>query len=77
MIGSFILVMLSVIFSFSSVQTKLAQMVTGRINGAYGTSIHISRLDLSSIRNVELKSVLIKDHHGDTLIGVKTIETSS
>ena len=76
MIGSFILVMLSVIFSFSSVQTKLAQMVTGRINGAYGTSIHISRLDLSSIRNVELKSVLIKDHHGDTLIGVKTIETS-
>jgi hypothetical protein len=51
-------------------------MVTNRVNGKYGTSIHISKLDLSSIRNVELKSVLIKDHFGDTLIAVKNLETS-
>ena len=68
--------MLSIVFSFSSVQTKLAQIVTKQINGKYGTSIHISKLDLSSIRNLELKSVLIKDHHGDTLIAAKSIETS-
>jgi hypothetical protein len=68
--------MLSVILSFSSVQTGLAQLVTKRINGKYGTSIQITKLDLSSIRNVELKSVLIKDHHNDTLIAVGKIETS-
>ena len=68
--------MLSVILSFSSVQTRLAKMVTNRVNSAYGTSIAIEKLDLSSIRNVALKNVLIRDHHGDTLISAETLETS-
>ncbi len=76
MIGSFILVMLSVILSLSSVQTWLAVLVTKRVNASYGTSIHIEKLDLSSIRNVSLKNVLIKDHHADTLIAVNELSTS-
>ncbi|MEL4454329.1 translocation/assembly module TamB domain-containing protein [Lutimonas vermicola] len=76
MIGSFILVMLSVILSLSSVQTWLAVFVTNRVNASYGTSIHIEKLDLSTIRNVSLKNVLIKDHHADTLIAVNELSTS-
>lgn len=70
------LVMLSVILSFSSVQTSLAKMVTNRLNSVYETSIAIEKLDLSSIRNVVLRNVLIRDHHGDTLISAETLETS-
>lgn len=70
------MVMLSVILSFSTVQTGLAKVVTGRVNKAYGTSIAIKKLDLSSIRNVALKEVLIRDHHGDTLISAESLETS-
>ena len=76
MLGSFLLVMLSVILSFSSVQTGLARWVTNKVNTNYGTSIEIQKLDLSSIRNVALKNVLIRDHHNDTLISVESLETS-
>ena len=68
--------MLSVLLSFSSVQTSLAKWVTSKINKRYDTEIHIDRLDLSSIRTLKLKSVLIKDHKMDTLISAGSIETS-
>ncbi len=68
--------MLSVLLSFSAVQTGLARIVTNRINSTYGTEIHIDRVDLSSIRKVKLRSVLIRDHMNDTLIAVGGIETS-
>lgn len=68
--------MLSIILSFTSVQTGLAKWATNRVNASYGTSIEIEKLDLSSIRNVSLKNVLIMDHHGDTLIAVDILETS-
>ena len=50
--------------------------MTNRINNSYGTSIKIRKLDLSSIRNVEMKSILINDHHGDTLFAVGNLSTS-
>ncbi len=68
--------MLSVILSFSKVQTGLAKWVTNRVNANYGTAIEIQKLDLSSIRNITLKNVLIRDHHSDTLISVESLETS-
>ena len=68
--------MLSVLLSFSAVQTALAGLVTDRINRQYGTEIHIEKIDLSSIRNIELRSVLILDHHQDTLFSVGSLETS-
>ena len=76
LISSFILVLLSITLSFSFVQTALATAVTNRVNGTYGTSIEIDKLDLSSIRNVELRSVIIRDHHQDTLIYADNIVTS-
>ena len=68
--------MLSVLLSFSAVQTALARLVTNRINDRYGTEIHIERVDLSSIRMIKLRSVLILDHRMDTLISAGRIETS-
>lgn len=76
LLGSLMLVLLSIILSLSSVQTGLARFATTRVNKAYGTDITIKKLDLSSIRNVSLKNVLIKDHMLDTLIAVETLETS-
>ena len=54
----------------------MAQLVTTRINKNYGTDIRIDQLDLSSLRNVEFKSVLIYDHHNDTLIAARNVKTS-
>jgi hypothetical protein len=68
--------MLSIILSFTSVQTGLAKWVTNKVNSNYGTAIEIQKLDLSSIRNITLKNVLIRDHHGDTLISAESLETS-
>ena len=68
--------MLSVLLSFSAVQTGLARIVTNRINETYGTDIHIDKVDLSSIRKVKLRSVLIRDHRKDTLISIGGLETS-
>ena len=76
LIASFILVLLSVLFSFSGVQTALARILTDRINAKFGTSIAIEKVDLSSLRNVKLRSVLIRDHHQDTLFYVGSLETA-
>jgi hypothetical protein len=76
LLASFFLVMLSVILSFSAVQTGLARIVTNRINQKYDTEIQIDRLDLSSIRKVRLRSILIRDHRRDTLFSVGNLETS-
>ena len=67
--------MLSVLFSFSAVQTTLARLVTDRINEQYGTDIHIERVDLSSIRKIKLRDVLILDQwRGVEIQGRRTVE---
>ena len=70
------MVILSVLLSFSSVQTKLANVVTSWVNSKYKTSIEIDRVDLSSLRTIQLKNVLIRDHHQDTLIFAGNLKTS-
>ncbi len=70
------MVVLSILLSFSFVQTKLANIVTNGVNDKFGTSIAIDKVDLSSLRNVKLKTILIKDHHQDTLFYVGKLQTS-
>ncbi|MCK5637553.1 MAG: hypothetical protein KAH67_02500, partial [Flavobacteriaceae bacterium] len=67
---------MSVLLSFSSVQTKLANVVTSKVNSKYNTSIEIDKVDLSSLRTIQLKNILIKDHHQDTLIFAENLKTS-
>jgi len=64
------------LLSFSSVQTRLAKFVTDGINSKYDTEILIEKVDLSSLRNIELKNLLIKDHHQDSLIYVNRLSAS-
>ena len=70
------MVLLSFVLSLSSIQTSIANKVTNSINKKYGTDINIEKVDLSSIRNIELKNILINDHHADSLIFVKNLSTS-
>ena len=70
------MVILSVLLSFSSVQTKLANVVTNWVNSKYNTSIEIDKVDLSSLKTIELNNILIKDHHLDTLISAGVFKTS-
>ncbi|NOQ92755.1 MAG: translocation/assembly module TamB, partial [Flavobacteriaceae bacterium] len=70
------MVVLMILLSFSSVQTKLANSITSRVNDKYDTSILVEKVDLSSLKDVKLKNVLIKDHHQDTLIFVTSLNAS-
>ena len=66
----------SMLLSSSSVQTRLAKIITAKVNEKYGTTILVEKVDLSTLRNITLKNVLIKDHHLDTLIYANTLSTS-
>ena len=68
--------MLLIIFSIPAVQTAIADKVTRSINETYGTSISIKRISLKYNGNALIKQVCIKDHHQDTLIYSKEVETS-
>ena len=51
-------------------------MITDRVNSSFGTSIYVDKVDLSSLKTVKLKNVLINDHHNDTLIFAESLNTS-
>ncbi len=64
------------LISIPSVQSKLAQKVTSRINDKYGTAIYVDKLGLKWNGDLNLKGVYIKDHHKDTLIYARSLATS-
>ena len=70
------LLLLVVFFSIPAVQTKLASVVTDRINEDFGTNLVIKKVDLSLLGTVALKGIEIRDHHQDTLIFVNQLRTS-
>lgn len=49
---------------------------TNRLNKDFNTDINIGRVGLQFNGDVELKEVLIRDHHKDTLFSVKELNTS-
>ncbi|MCA0348011.1 MAG: translocation/assembly module TamB [Bacteroidetes bacterium] len=58
------------------VQTKIAKYVTDDINKEYGVNISIDKVAITFFGGVKLKTVLILDHHQDTLIFVNRLNTS-
>ncbi|MFY7670171.1 translocation/assembly module TamB domain-containing protein [Tenacibaculum sp. MEBiC06402] len=64
------------VLSTPFVQSKLAEVVTNRINDDFDTNIVVKKIDLSLLGNVNLKEIEIRDHHNDTLIFVKSLRTS-
>lgn len=71
-----LLLLLGIAFSLPIVQTKLAHYFTEKINKQYGTNIYVDQVAVTAFGSVKLKKVLIKDHHQDTLIFAKRINTS-
>ena len=77
MISIIIGLLLSVFLSLPSVQTKLAQEVTSRLNAELGTDIRINRLKIVPLTlKTHLKGIYIEDHQGDTLVYMKKLSTS-
>lgn len=65
-----------IIFSIPSVQTYAAKKVTTSLNETYGTDITINRLGLNWKGEVDIRDVYIADHHKDTLIYSKELQTN-
>lgn len=57
-------------------QTKLGTMATDLLNKDFDTHIVVDKIDLSFLGRVELKDIEIRDHHLDSMINVKSLETS-
>lgn len=68
--------LLVIILSIPSVQTKIAHKVTTYLNDSYGTDINIERLGLNWKGEVDIRRILIRDHHNDTLIYSQEIQTN-
>jgi hypothetical protein len=65
-----------IIFSIPAVQTWVANKVTTNLNETYGTDINIKRLGLNWKGEVDIREVYIADHHQDTLIYSKEVQTN-
>ena len=64
------------ILSIPAVQTSLGRYATERINKDFDTDINIGRVGMQFNGDVELKEILIRDHHQDTLIAISELNTS-
>jgi hypothetical protein len=67
--------LLILVFSIPAVQTYVADKATERINEDYGTDIQVESIQLLYNGQIELNQLYIGDHHNDTLISAKHIET--
>lgn len=76
MILVLLLITIVIILSMPSVQTYVAKKVTNGLNETYGTDINIDRLGLNWRGEVDVRGVLINDHHADTLIYAKELQTN-
>lgn len=65
-----------IVFSIPSVQTWTAKKVTDNLNETYGTDIHVGRIGLNWKGEVDIRDVYIADHHQDTLIYSRELQTN-
>lgn len=70
------MLVLGIVLSLPSVQTKIAQYFAKSINKDYGTNISIDEVAISVFGGIKFKKVLILDHHKDTLIFSNRIKTN-
>ncbi len=67
---------LGILLSLPSVQTKVAQYFMNSINEDFNVNISIDKARVSIFGGVKFKNVIILDHHKDTLIFSKIINTN-
>ncbi|MBC9795505.1 translocation/assembly module TamB [Sinomicrobium sp. FJxs] len=68
--------MVSIFLALPPVQTNIANRVTRALNEDFGTNIQVKRVYISFFGSVSLRGIYIADHHRDTLISVKRLNTS-
>ncbi|WP_157504802.1 translocation/assembly module TamB domain-containing protein [Flavobacterium tegetincola] len=71
-----LLITSAIVLSLPFVQTRIGHYITGMLNDDFGTDINVEQVAVSVFGGVKLKSVLIKDHHHDTLIFANRIKTN-
>ena len=77
LLGLILLLLISaVVLSLPFVQTRIGHYVTQMLNDDYKTDINVDEVAISVFGGVKLKTVLIKDHHKDTLIYANRIKTN-
>ena len=57
-------------------QTRLGKTATNYLRTEFDADLNIEKVDLSFLGNVQLKDVLAKNHHTDTLFYVHNLSTS-
>jgi hypothetical protein len=67
----------SLFFSVPAVRTYVALKAVEHINNRYDVDIRIAGLNLFPLGRIDAQKVLIKDHHGDTLIYTGRLITGS
>lgn len=70
-----LILLLGILFTLPPVQTFVGKIVTKELKKATGADINVEKVAISVFLGVKLKGVLIKDHHQDTLIYSKNIQT--
>jgi hypothetical protein len=71
-----LLLVTAIAITTPAVQTYLAKEVTTRLNKEFKTNITVNQVAITVFGVVKLKKVIILDHHKDTLIYAKRINTN-
>lgn len=71
-----LIILIIIVFSIPSVQTWTAKKVTTALNEKLGTGFNIDRMGLNWKGQIDIREVFIADHHQDTLIYSKELQTS-
>ncbi len=71
-----LILLTAIALSLPVVQTKIAHYATEKLNEQYGTNINVEQVAVTAFGGVKLKKVKILDHHNDTLIFAKRLNTS-
>ena len=58
------------------IQTQLGKIATSQLNKSYDTNILVKKVDLSFLGSVKLKEISVDDHKNDSLIYIKSLQTS-
>src|SRR5690606_38602328 len=70
-----LILLLGILVILPPVQTFIGGIVTKELKKSTGADINVEKVAISVFGGVKLRGVLIKDHHQDTLIYSKNIQT--
>jgi len=71
-----LLLLIIIVLSIPAVQTKIAKYATEKLNETYDVNIQIDRMGLNWKGEVDIRNVMIRDHHNDSLIYSEFLNTN-